>query len=93
MDKFDKLSVNASNRFTGYRVPDPGMIISSEVRRERNVFAWLLSRSANIRRLSNAIYSNEGVPVSVSNELWRLYLSTDITEDNIRVGSHLDRSS
>lgn len=93
MAKFDRLSVMAPKRFTGYRVPDPGMIISSEIRRERNIFAWLLSRAANIRRLSNALDSEDGVPVGVSNELWRVYLSTDITESDIREGSNMDSSN
>lgn len=71
----------APKRFTGYRVPDPGMILFSETRRERNIFAWLVSRSANLRRLRNALESDEAVPIGVSNELWRVYLTTDIVGD------------
>lgn len=93
MAKFERLYVIAPKRFTGYRVPDPGMIISSEIRRERNIFAWLLSRAANVRRLSNALNSEDGVPVGVSNELWRVYLSTDITDDDVRDGSQMDSTS
>lgn len=87
VEKFDRLFVSAPKRFTGYRVPNPGMLISSEIRRERNIFAWLLCRSANLRRLSNALNSDDAIPVGVSNELWRIYLSTDITDDDVRAAS------
>lgn len=69
------------------------MIIFSEVRRERNVFAWLLSQSANLRRLSNSLESEDGVPVGISNELWRVYIATDIAECDMRSSEHFDRST
>lgn len=91
--KFERLIVAAPKRFTGHRVPDPGMLISSEIRRERNLFAWLLCRSANLRRLTNALHSEDGVPVGISNELWRVYLSTDMTDDDVRAASGMASSS
>lgn len=93
VNKFERLFVSAPKRFTGYRVPDPGMLISSEIRRERNIFAWLLCRSANLRRLSIALNSDDMVPVGVSNELWRVYLSTDITDDDVRAASNMASNS
>lgn len=69
------------------------MIIYSEVRRERNIFAWLLSRSANLRRLSNDLHSDDSVPVGVSNEIWRVYLGTDVADNEALPGNLLDRST
>lgn len=93
VDRSARSDVTAPKEFTGYRVPDPGMIIFSEVRRERNVFAWLLSRSANLRRLSHGLDSETGVPAGVSNELWRVNLSTDIAASGMCGNKHVDRSS
>lgn len=93
VDRAVRSATPAPKRFTGYRVPDPGMIIYSEVRRERNVFAWLVSRSANLRRLSNALESDDGVPVGVSNELWRVHIATDATECDVPGSQHIDRLS
>lgn len=86
VDRHNRSAVSAPKIFTGYRVPDPGMIIYSEARRERNMFAWLLSRSANLRRLSNAVDSDAGVPIGVSNEMWRVYLGTDIAGCDLHAG-------
>lgn len=47
------------------------------------MFAWLVSRSANLRRLRNALELEEAVPIGVSNELWRVYLGTDVAESEI----------
>lgn len=82
----------APKRFTGYRIPDPGMIIYSEARRERNIFAWLVSRSANLRRLRNSLDSEEAVPIGVSNEMWRVYLATDVVKCDIDIEQPADRS-
>lgn len=86
VDRSARLPDPAPKRFTGYRFPDPGMIIFSEARRERNIFAWLVSRSANLRRLRNALESEEAVPIGVSNEMWRVYLGTDVAESAIDTG-------
>lgn len=93
VEKFERLHVAAPKRFTGYCMPNPGMLISLDLRRERNIFGWLLSRSANIRRFSNATDSDDGVPIGISNELWRVYLSTDITDNDARVASHMSSDS
>lgn len=92
VDRHTRLAVPAPKRFTGYRIPDPGMIIYSETRRERNIFAWLVSRSANLRRLSNALGTEDGVPDGFSNELWRVYLCTDVGQDDLMAGQRLDRT-
>lgn len=69
------------------------MLIFSEARRERNLFAWLVSRSANLRRLSSALCSEDGVPTGVSNEIWRVYLGTDVTEREIHAGQLAEKSN
>ncbi|KAF7970273.1 hypothetical protein HWV62_24460 [Athelia sp. TMB] len=66
---------------SGYRFPDPGMLIYSEGRRDRNIFNWLAIRQATIRRASNDAASSHAVPLGISNELWRLYISSDFSED------------
>ncbi|KAF7967942.1 hypothetical protein HWV62_32479 [Athelia sp. TMB] len=65
---------------SGYRFPDPGMVIYSEGRRERNLFNWLAVREATIHKACNDITSTDGAPVGVSNELWRLYIGTDFMD-------------
>lgn len=93
VDRSLRSAILAPKHFTGYRVPDPGMIIFSEIRRERNIFAWLVSRSANLRRLSITLESEDGVPVGVSNELWRVHIATDIAECDVRDSQHVDHPS
>ncbi|KAF7977844.1 hypothetical protein HWV62_2597 [Athelia sp. TMB] len=60
--------------------PDPGMIIYSEGRRERNLFNWLAVRDATIHRACNDAASGHAVPVGISNELWRLYIGSDFND-------------
>lgn len=68
------------------------MVIFSKTRREQNIFAWVLSWSANLRRLCNALDSEDVVPVGISNELWRVYLATDIAENDMCASQHIDRN-
>lgn len=93
VDRSARSAVIAPKRFTGYRLPDPGMLIYSEARRERNIFAWLLSRSANLRRLINGLLSDDLVPVGVSNELWRVYLATDVPDSEMVPTNLIDQTT
>ncbi|KAF7976218.1 hypothetical protein HWV62_7232 [Athelia sp. TMB] len=77
IDRSKRLPAAPPKALTGYRFPDPGMLVYSDNRRERNLFNWLAVREANIRKASNDAASGVGVPVGLSNELWRLYLGTD----------------
>ncbi|KAF7965333.1 hypothetical protein HWV62_44317 [Athelia sp. TMB] len=65
---------------SGYRFPDPGLVIFSMGRRERNLFNWLLVRDATIRRATHDLGTAIGIPTGVSNEMWRLYIGTDFVE-------------
>lgn len=93
VDRTARSAIVAPKRFTGYRFPDPGMLMYSELRRERNVFAWLVSRLANLRRLINDLHSDDAVPVGVSNELWRVYLGTDVADSEVLPSNLIDQST
>lgn len=79
VDRSKRISPAPPKWFTGYRFPDPGMIMYSQARRERNLFNWLLVRECNIHRITNDLSSAAGVPTGVSNEMWRLYLGVEFT--------------
>ncbi|KAF7979062.1 hypothetical protein HWV62_43547 [Athelia sp. TMB] len=82
VDRTVRLASPPSKSVTGYRFPDPGMIVFSEGRRERNIFNWLAVREATIRKACNEASSNYAIPLGTSNELWRLYIGTDFMDSN-----------
>ncbi|KAF7977927.1 hypothetical protein HWV62_1989 [Athelia sp. TMB] len=82
IDRSQRQSKAPPKHYCGYRFPDPGMLVFSEGRRERNLFGWLLIRDANIRRVTNDISSSMGVPGGVSNELWRMILGVQFSDED-----------
>ncbi|KAF7984849.1 hypothetical protein HWV62_10805 [Athelia sp. TMB] len=86
VDRTDRQATVAPKHYTGYRFPDPGMLIFSSARRERNIFNWLLVRDATIRRLMHDVVSPLGVPKGFSNELWRMLLGVEFT-DRDKIGA------
>ncbi|KAF7980408.1 hypothetical protein HWV62_38222 [Athelia sp. TMB] len=80
VNRNDRSPIIAPKDFTGYRFPDPGMLVFSSNRRERNLFNWLLIRDACVRRLMHDISSTSGVPRGFSNELWRMILGVEFSE-------------
>ncbi|KAF7968509.1 hypothetical protein HWV62_30232 [Athelia sp. TMB] len=80
VNRMERQANPAPKAYTGYRFPDPGMLIFSESRREHNFFNWLLIRDANLRRVSNDMASSAGVATGVSNELWRMIIGVEFTE-------------
>ncbi|KAF7968768.1 hypothetical protein HWV62_29368 [Athelia sp. TMB] len=90
INKDDRAVLVAPKHFTGYRFPDPGMLVFSEVRREKNLFNWLLIRDASVRRLMHDIASEDGVPRGYSNELWRMILGVEFSEADRTAASSSD---
>ena len=62
VDRADRQDNIAPKDYTGYRFPDPGMLIFSTLRREKNVFNWLLVRDATIRRVMIDVESPVVIP-------------------------------
>ncbi|KAF7966521.1 hypothetical protein HWV62_38062 [Athelia sp. TMB] len=89
VNKNDRAGIVAPKHFTGYRFPDPGMLVFSEVRREKNLFNWLLIRDASIRRLMHDIASDDGIPRGYSNELWRMILGVEFSDADKTAASTL----
>lgn len=87
LDRTRRMSNPPPKSVTGYRYPDPGLVIFSDGRRERNLFNWLLVRDAATRRAVNDASTTRGIPLGVSNELWRLYIGTDFIDGFDRVAS------
>lgn len=83
----------APKHCTGYRFPDPGMLVFSSARKERNLFNWLLIRDATIHRLMHDILSPPGIPRGFSNELWRMILGVEFTEIDKMAAARRDLSS
>lgn len=80
VDRSDRQSTIAPKDYTGYRFPDPGMLVFSVIRRERNLFNWLLIRDANIRRVMHDTLRPDGIPKGFSNETWHMILGVEFTE-------------
>ncbi|KAF7973666.1 hypothetical protein HWV62_14642 [Athelia sp. TMB] len=91
IDKDKRVDKLPSPSVTGYRFPDPGLVIFSERRRERNLFNWLLIRDATIRRAINDASSEGGIPMGISNELWRAYIGTDYMDSFAENASSVDK--
>ena len=82
IDRAERMSTVAPKHYTGYRFPDPGMLVFSEGRRERNLFNWLLIRDASVHRLMHNVTSEHGIPRGFSNELWRMILGAEFTDED-----------
>ncbi|KAF7978623.1 hypothetical protein HWV62_45107 [Athelia sp. TMB] len=93
VNRNDRSSIIAPKDFTGYRFPDPGMLVFSDARKEKNVFNWLLIRDASIRRLMHDVLSEKGVPRGFSNELWRMILGVEFSDGDKQAATSLAASS
>ncbi|KAF7967769.1 hypothetical protein HWV62_33177 [Athelia sp. TMB] len=80
VDRTDRQADVAPKEYTGYRFPDPGMLVFSTTRREKNLFNWLIVRDATIRRVMHDVESPVGVPRGFSNELWRMIIGVEFTD-------------
>ncbi|KAF7970450.1 hypothetical protein HWV62_23893 [Athelia sp. TMB] len=88
VDRNQRQGTVAPKHYTGYRFPDPGMLVFSAARREKNLFNWLLVRDANIHRLMNDLDPSGHAPRGFSNEVWRMLLGVEFT-DRDKVGASL----
>lgn len=82
-----RLAAAPSKDYSGFRFPDPGLILYSHVRRERNLFNWLLVREANLRRVDNESSSSAGVPIGASNEHWRAFLGSEFSSEELEIAA------
>ncbi|KAF7981388.1 hypothetical protein HWV62_33879 [Athelia sp. TMB] len=80
VDRADRQADVAPKEYTGYRFPDPGMLVFSTVRREKNLFNWLIVCDATIRRVMHDVESPAGIPRGFSNELWRMIIGVEFTD-------------
>ncbi|KAF7983525.1 hypothetical protein HWV62_21076 [Athelia sp. TMB] len=80
VNPLDRQRNPAPKEYTGYRFPDPGLLVFSDIRREKNLFNWLLIRDASIRRIMHDVGSGDGIPRGFSNELWRIILGVEFTD-------------